>query len=30
VSDEFKDTDYRKFNISMCQYMDSIELAMTR
>ena len=30
ASDEFKDTDYRKFNISMCQYMDSIELAMSR
>ena len=28
VSDEFKDTDYKKFNLSMCQYMDSIELAM--
>ena len=28
--DEFKDTDYEKFNHSLCQYMDSIELAMHR
>jgi hypothetical protein len=30
ASDEFSNTDYKKFNISMCQYMDSIELAMSR
>lgn len=28
--DEFRDTDYEKFNHSLCQYMDSIELAMHR
>lgn len=27
---EFKDTNYQKFNYSLCQYMDSIELAMYR
>lgn len=30
ATDEFKDTDYKKFNISLGQYMDSIELAMYR
>ena len=30
VTDEFKGTDYRKFNTSMCQYMTSIEIAMYR
>lgn len=28
--DEFKDADYKKFNMSLGQYMDSIELAMYR
>lgn len=28
ASDEFVKTNYQKFNISLCQYMDSIELAM--
>lgn len=28
VTDEFSVADYQKFNVSMCQYMDSIELAM--
>lgn len=28
--DEFRDTDYEKCNHSLCQYMDSIELAMHR
>ena len=28
--EEFRDTDYEKFNHSLCQYMDSIELAMHR
>ena len=30
VNDEFRNTDYRKFNFSMCQFMDSIELTMYR
>ena len=30
VTDEFKDTNYEKFNKSLCQYLDSIELAMYR
>lgn len=30
ATDEFKDTDYKKFNMSLGQYMDSIELAMYR
>lgn len=29
-TDEFKTTDYEKFNKSMCSYLDSIELAMHR
>ena len=29
-TDEFKDADYKKFNMSLGQYMDSIELAMYR
>lgn len=29
-TDEFMDVDYEKFNHSLCQYMDSIELAMYR
>lgn len=28
VNEEFRDTDYEKFNHSMCQYLDSIEIAM--
>lgn len=27
---EFSEADYQKFNMSLCQYMDSIELAMYR
>lgn len=30
ATDEFSETDYQKFNISLCQYMDSMELAMYR
>ena len=30
ASDEFKNCDYRSFNLSMCQMMDSVELAMHR
>ena len=30
ATDEFKNTDYEKFNHSMCQFMDSFELAMHR
>lgn len=30
VNEEFKTADYQKFNFSMCQYMDSIELSMYR
>ncbi len=30
ATDEFKQIDYQKFNISLGQYMDSIELAMYR
>lgn len=29
VTKEFKVCDYQKFNMSMCQYMDSIELGMS-
>ena len=28
ATDEFKESDYKKFNMSLGQYMDSIELAM--
>lgn len=28
--EEFMEADYQKFNMSLCQYMDSIELAMYR
>ena len=28
--EEFKTADYQKFNRSLCQYLDSIELAMYR
>ena len=30
ATDEFKDADYKKLNMSLGQYMDSIELAMYR
>ncbi|MBQ3516136.1 MAG: hypothetical protein IJA29_02820 [Lachnospiraceae bacterium] len=30
LTDEFAVTDYEKFNKSLCQYLDSIELAMYR
>lgn len=30
MGEEFKEADYEKFNKSLCQYMDSIELAMYR
>lgn len=30
VTEEFKEADYQKFNMSLGQYMDSIELAMYR
>lgn len=30
VTDEFKEADYQKFNKSLCQYLDSIELTMYR
>lgn len=30
ATSEFAEADYQKFNMSLCQYMDSIELAMYR
>ena len=30
ASDEFKNVSYKSFNLSLCQLMDSIELAMHR
>lgn len=30
ATDEFKTADYKQFNLSMCQFLDSIELAMYR
>lgn len=30
ATEEFREADYQKFNMSMGQYMDSIELAMYR
>ena len=30
ATDEFKEADYREFNLSMCQFLDSAELAMYR
>lgn len=30
ATEEFSKTDYQSFNLSMCQFMDSIELAMYR
>ena len=29
-TEEFAEADYEKFNLSMCQYLDSAELAMYR
>ena len=28
ATEEFAEADYKKFNLSMCQYLDSAELAM--
>ena len=28
ANEEFAEADYKKFNLSMCQYLDSAELAM--
>ena len=28
VNDEFAEADYKNFNLSTCQFMDSVELAM--
>ena len=28
AAEEFEEADYKKFNLSMCQFMDSAELAM--
>ena len=30
ANEEFAEADYKKFNLSMCQFMDSAELAMYR
>jgi hypothetical protein len=30
ANDEFAEADYKNFNLSMCQFMDSVELAMYR
>jgi hypothetical protein len=30
MTEEFQTADYQKFNMSMGQYMDSIEIAMYR
>ncbi len=30
ATSEFSEADYQRFNVSLCQYMDSIELAMYR
>ena len=30
MTSEFSESDYEKFNKSLCQYLDSIELAMYR
>ena len=30
ATEEFKEADYKQFNLSMCQFMDSAELAMYR
>ena len=30
ATEEFKEADYKRFNLSMCQFMDSAELAMYR
>ncbi|MBO4363945.1 MAG: hypothetical protein J5912_06165 [Clostridia bacterium] len=28
VTEEFEEADYKKFNLSMCQFLDSAEIAM--
>ena len=28
VNEEFDEADYKKFNISMCRFLDSVEIAM--
>ena len=28
ATEEFEEADYKRFNLSMCQFMDSVELAM--
>ncbi|MBP1588466.1 MAG: hypothetical protein ILO53_08735 [Clostridia bacterium] len=28
LAEEFAEADYRNFNLSMCQFMDSVEIAM--
>ncbi len=30
ASKEFSNADYQRFNVSMCQFLDSVELAMYR
>ena len=30
ATEEFREADYQRFNLSMCQFMDSAELAMYR
>lgn len=30
ATDEFRVADYEKFNRSLCQYMDSVEISMYR
>lgn len=30
ATSEFSEADYQRFNVSLCQYLDSIELAMYR
>ncbi len=30
ATEEFAEADYRKFNLSMCQFLDSAEIAMYR
>lgn len=30
ATEEFAEADYKRFNLSMCQFMDSIELEMYR
>jgi hypothetical protein len=28
VNEEFEEADYKMFNISMCRFLDSVEIAM--